>query len=277
MDRTGFIGGSDVGAIMGASPYTTPYQLWLVKTGRKDSFVGNDATYWGTMLENAVLDHWCLEHPDLAEGSQRQVNYTKKFLSGTADLVCDRMIVDAKTTSRKWSSVPDDYYWQMQFYMYLAGKKEAMLAVLRSGIDYHEELIVANPTDQNDMLAGIEAFWALVQSDMPPARQTQDESPDILLLDSDYEAVVDQYMLIKEQKRALDEKEKDLRAQIEFFLGEYVKAEGNGFKLSNTKRTYKSLDTARLSESLKPGIRVEDLYKESTGSVLKITRKENGH
>ncbi|WP_431018204.1 YqaJ viral recombinase family protein [Burkholderia gladioli] len=34
MNRLGFIGGSDVAAILGVSPWKTPHELWLQKTGR---------------------------------------------------------------------------------------------------------------------------------------------------------------------------------------------------------------------------------------------------
>lgn len=34
MNRMGFIGGSDVAAILGVSPWKTPHELWLQKTGR---------------------------------------------------------------------------------------------------------------------------------------------------------------------------------------------------------------------------------------------------
>jgi putative phage-type endonuclease len=34
MNRMGFVGGSDVAAILGVSPFKTPHELWLQKTGR---------------------------------------------------------------------------------------------------------------------------------------------------------------------------------------------------------------------------------------------------
>jgi putative phage-type endonuclease len=34
MNRLGFIGGSDVAAVLGVSPFKTPHELWLQKTGR---------------------------------------------------------------------------------------------------------------------------------------------------------------------------------------------------------------------------------------------------
>jgi putative phage-type endonuclease len=57
-DRRGFIGGSDVPAILGVSPWTTPYELWCEKTGR-DSGVDDSRSKFlrrGKMLEPLVID-----------------------------------------------------------------------------------------------------------------------------------------------------------------------------------------------------------------------------
>jgi predicted phage-related endonuclease len=35
VDRSRFLGGSDAAAVMGLSPWTTPLELWMLKTGRK--------------------------------------------------------------------------------------------------------------------------------------------------------------------------------------------------------------------------------------------------
>ncbi len=49
---------TDVPAIMGLSPYSTPLGVWLSKTGRRESDeqVNRDALEWGTRLEPMALD-----------------------------------------------------------------------------------------------------------------------------------------------------------------------------------------------------------------------------
>lgn len=51
--RTG-IGGSDVAAILGLSPWRTPYQVWEDKTGRSDDQEETPALYWGRLLEDPI-------------------------------------------------------------------------------------------------------------------------------------------------------------------------------------------------------------------------------
>jgi len=54
--RKGAIGASDVAAILGMSPFTTAYEVWLDKTNRIDDWEGNKSTRAGNTFESAVLD-----------------------------------------------------------------------------------------------------------------------------------------------------------------------------------------------------------------------------
>jgi predicted phage-related endonuclease len=59
--RTLGLGGSDVAAACGLSPWTTPYQLWLEKTGRAERERDAAAVQrmrWGQLLEPLVLAEW---------------------------------------------------------------------------------------------------------------------------------------------------------------------------------------------------------------------------
>jgi len=64
--RRSGIGGSDVAAVLGISPWTSPYTLWLDKTGRTD---GSDQSSTrlraGTFLEPFVMSETHLLHPEL--------------------------------------------------------------------------------------------------------------------------------------------------------------------------------------------------------------------
>ena len=49
------IGGSDVAAILGFSPYKSPYQLWLDKTGRSERKESqNESAHFVNLLEDVV-------------------------------------------------------------------------------------------------------------------------------------------------------------------------------------------------------------------------------
>ena len=63
--RSHGIGGSDVAAIMGLSPWRTPYQVWADKVlGIREDISGKPAVEWGTILEPVVGEHYKSLHPD---------------------------------------------------------------------------------------------------------------------------------------------------------------------------------------------------------------------
>ena len=54
-ERQRYIGGSDVAAIAGLSPYRTALDVYAEKKGLAAPFEGNEFTYWGKELEDVVL------------------------------------------------------------------------------------------------------------------------------------------------------------------------------------------------------------------------------
>lgn len=55
------LGGTDIVAIVGESPYRKPIDVWLDKMGQAEPFEGNERTEWGTRLEPLVADHYAAE------------------------------------------------------------------------------------------------------------------------------------------------------------------------------------------------------------------------
>ena len=55
IDRDRYIGGSDIGAIMGLSPFKTRWELLLEKSGLKENdFTGNKYTVYGQKIEPLI-------------------------------------------------------------------------------------------------------------------------------------------------------------------------------------------------------------------------------
>lgn len=55
IERKYYVGASEAAAVCGVDPWRTPYDVWAAKTGRVDSFQGNEATDAGHRLESAVI------------------------------------------------------------------------------------------------------------------------------------------------------------------------------------------------------------------------------
>ena len=57
-DRRKGIGGSDIGAILGLSPYRTLMDVFLDKRGETQPKGNEQAMYWGTVLEDVVAHEY---------------------------------------------------------------------------------------------------------------------------------------------------------------------------------------------------------------------------
>lgn len=182
--RKSGIGGSDAAAAVGLSPYISPLELWLVKTGRDASLPkpdANDTTepvYWGTLLEPIVAASYTkqtgnrvrrvnavLRHPTIAF---MLANIDREVI-GAADV----QILECKTAgefgARLWrEGVPEYVQVQVQHQLAVTGKRAAHVAVLLCGqklevhrIERDDELIAR-------LIALEAAFWRYVETDTPP-------------------------------------------------------------------------------------------------------------
>jgi predicted phage-related endonuclease len=55
-NRTSFLGGSDIGAILGVSKYRSAMDIWLEKTGKKVDRKDNFALRFGSFAESFIAD-----------------------------------------------------------------------------------------------------------------------------------------------------------------------------------------------------------------------------
>jgi putative phage-type endonuclease len=187
--RTG-IGGSDIAAILGLSPWKTAVDIWLDKTGQQaDDIVGDpEAMRWGSLLEdviakeysertehslqrvNRILRHpaheWAIGNVDraiVAPGSRVRVSDDGGTLLGAHGLL------EVKTASAykagDWGrdgdddAVPVHYQAQVMWYLGITGLQWADVAALIGGqrmivrrIERDDETIAA-------MLERAEEFW----------------------------------------------------------------------------------------------------------------------
>lgn len=176
--RTRGIGGSDVGAICGVSPFTSARQIYLNKTGQfQDALKPNDAAkermHFGHMLEPIVADEY----------SQRTGN---KVIAVNATLVhkdhpwalanVDRLIVDddgrpvgileCKTTSEymneEWESgeILLSYIYQLNWYLWILGLEKGAFACLVGGNKfYYYDVFRNDELLENTIIPAAEKFW----------------------------------------------------------------------------------------------------------------------
>ncbi|MEJ0003542.1 MAG: YqaJ viral recombinase family protein [Pararobbsia sp.] len=182
--RRNGIGGSDAAAAIGLSPYMSPLELWLNKTGRDGGLSRpnpDDTTepvYWGTLLEPIVAAAYTkqtgnrvrrinavLQHPSIPF---MLANIDREIVGGSGV-----QILECKTAgefgARAWrEGVPEYVQVQVQHQLAVTGKHAADVAVLLCG----QKLEVHRIERDDALIARLipleAAFWRFVETDTPP-------------------------------------------------------------------------------------------------------------
>ncbi len=175
-ERATGLGGSDIAAALGVSPWKTPLELWGEKTGLAPStFDGNQYTYWGSALEPLIARKFMEDHTDM----NLQVDFAAvshddhKWARANVDgIILDNNgaavgIWEAKTASQTFAEVPVHYQLQVQHYMFVYDLGFAIISVLFGGNDYQEFRIERDPAYEKDIVPQLAEFWTKVESKMP--------------------------------------------------------------------------------------------------------------
>jgi putative phage-type endonuclease len=184
--RKTVVGASEIAAVLGASPYTTPLELWSHKTGRLET-AETAAMRRGSRLEKVALDILAEERPDWTitsnaiPGGKVYVNRSRRISCTPDAFAIDPTregtgIVQVKSVHpgafAKWQDeLPLHIALQVVQEATLTGASWAVVAalVVDRGIDLH---VLDVPLDVPDLVAVMQAkvadFWRYVETDTPP-------------------------------------------------------------------------------------------------------------
>lgn len=151
--REGGVGSSEVAAILGVSPYTTPYQLWLAKTGQvphkeEENFLMKAGHY----LEDAI-SHFCADDAglDIVKNSAAEfvvVDKDKPYLRVSPDRYAfplgekknldNKCIIECKSTQKTVDpdDIPRSWFVQVEYQMHVTRISRTYLAWLTQGRDF---------------------------------------------------------------------------------------------------------------------------------------------
>lgn len=135
------VGASEVGALLGLSPYDTPFSLWLKKTKQATPEPENEAMLMGHLLEDAVAKRWEMATGEkVIKASAADIIYVHPehdYMRATPDRIVRgrKKLLEIKTTVTQVD--PDDIYphWlaQCQYQQYVTGIHDCDLAWLVQG------------------------------------------------------------------------------------------------------------------------------------------------
>lgn len=195
--RSTGIGGSEIGAIVGVSPFESRFSLWWRKKGDIGPQEQNAAMEWGKRLEAPILAKYREDHPDLVEQPGGTYRHPEMgwMLANPDAWFADR-VVDAKFSpyGDGWGEagsdrIPPHVDAQLRWYMEILGKERADLAVLVGGYDYREYSIEADPRETEILIAAGEDFMrSLAENDRPDIDEHSETYRAIRELHPDIEA-----------------------------------------------------------------------------------------
>lgn len=212
--RAGGVGGSDVSCIMGTNPWRSAYDLWCIKTGRKQQDPPNAAMMRGVELEqdarNAHMDDvGMLFYPVCVQDVTYEfMRVSLDGISGDnailAEYKCPGVANHIKFLG---GDIPPYYYDQMQYALGVTGAQEVHFVTYtdESNLQAYGMTLVARDEQRiKDIREKVREFWQCVQTDTPPQIEKSDyvisedleanaASHEYLQAERDYKAAKERY------------------------------------------------------------------------------------
>lgn len=290
--RTEGIGASDVAAIVGLSPWSSPWSLWAEKLGllgEREDDVLMEAGRW---LELAIAP-WVQDRTGLV------VRGAQTCVESTADPVhrctLDGLVhegpgsthplgvLEIKTAGpgRTPDQPPAHHAAQAQWQMHVTGLQRTWLATLRGRrLDITE--IARDDEDIAFLVARSAEFWQLVQEQEPPpvdgsvatldalAAVHATPDPDLTAPLDDLGDVLDEWRSAKADERDAAARRRSAEARLKARLGDAVEGLVDGERAVTWRaQTRRDIDVTRLREEYPDVARM--VTRESTHRVLRDT------
>lgn len=184
--RHGGIGASEIAAVMGRSPWDSPFNLHWKKRGDVPEELENEYTNWGHRLEPVIVDHFAERHPEFAvcTGIGVCVNDDRNWQRCTPDGLLYEHSADPYVylaglevknahDRREWDGdefqgIPQHYYDQVQWSMDVTGLPVWWVAVLFGGNTYAEYEVAYDEPYARELRDAGEAFWNDVLAERAP-------------------------------------------------------------------------------------------------------------
>ena len=297
--RSRGIGGSDVAALMGLSPYRTPYETWAEKSGlaEPEDISGRPAVMWGNILEPVVGNHYETVHPDR---KVRRVNAVCRSIQRPwAQASLDYEVLDPdegewgvleiKTASERmkeqWDEgVPLYYLTQVTHYMSVTGRRYADVAVLIGGNDYREYRVYRDEDDIASVNEAVDGFWKRVESgDAPDVLGTVGESHILFRQHKGGSEVIEdygqdpdeltEYLAAKATYEAAKEVYQLRQVKLKQLIGDDKGFESDSGRVVWSRSTRTTLDSNRLKAEMPEVYRQYAVTKEADLGVRFYKRK----
>ena len=245
------IGASEVGAILGLSPFETAFSLWLKKTNQAQREPENEAMLMGHMLEEVVAKRWEMETGEkVIKASAADIIYVHPehdFLRATPDRIVRgrKKLLECKTTVTSIDAEDIPAHWQAQviYQMYVTGIHDADIAWLVQGRYFGYAHIPYDEDFANFIAEKVTEFWneCVIGGKEPECITVSDfalkGSDPGTIIEADDEAF-SQILSLRSLNKKIAEQESEAEAykdSIKLFMGEKESIVRDGQTLATWK------------------------------------------
>lgn len=276
--RKKYLGGSDIAAIIGLSPFQSALDIYLSKTSPDIAETSSEAAHWGNILENVIAEEYSRKTGNKVEVPVGTIYHPEyKFIAANIDRWADggKHILECKTASftkaKEWGEeytdqIPESYLCQVAYYAEITGVEQVDIAVLIGGQDFRIYRYNANKEFQEKLIKIAVNFWNnhIIKEKPPEASDLRDIANlypvgNGLQVQANEEIAekINSLKELKLQEKALTSDIKTLQFEIQEYMKEYdILIDNTGSIVATWKssRPRTTIDAKKLKEEH------EDIY-----------------
>jgi len=260
-ERKNYLGGTDLAAICGLSPYRTALDVYLDKTSDDIAEDTNSAMHWGTLLEDVIAKEYAQVTGQTIEIEPNTIYHPEyKFLGANIDrwVISSDLpyILECKTAgftkAKEWGDlgtdqIPESYLVQVAYYAAICNVPKVDIAVLIGGQDFRIYTYNRDKNLEEKLIKIARNFWHNhIEKRVPPkcinTRDTfnlfpQSNNKQITAKDEILTKLEELKMAREEESRIQKTIEK-LKVEIQEFMQDYdVLIDENGNVIATWKNT----------------------------------------
>lgn len=215
--RSQYCNASETPAVLGVSPWVTPYQLWALKTGRTTQETTAAMQHGIDTEQSARTTYEQLTNTIMQPKVMVDGNYSASLdgINFEGDLIVEIKCPMKGQASELWKqaltgSVPEHYQWQVQHQLMVSGAKLAHFYVF----DGKQGLLVEvqpKPEQWPTIQQGWAQFQQYLDTDSPPPLSERDT---LIRTDQDWQQAAETYIQLKRQADDLSAQLDEAKARL---------------------------------------------------------------
>lgn len=173
-ERRSYIGGSDIGCILGLSTFKSALDIYLSKTTDVIDEATSEAAHWGNVLEDVVAKEYSQRTGQAVEESQGLIRHKEhSFIACNIDRWVEasdgtKHILECKTASlmkaKEWGEqgtdqIPTNYLYQVAYYAVICNVERVDISVLIGGQEFRMYTYFKNKELEQKLLLAACVFW----------------------------------------------------------------------------------------------------------------------